>query len=55
VSELFRSGAVTPWGDRAGDLVDAVVAAARYQSFDNAPVLLFMTVGAVLMVVLFRS
>lgn len=55
VSDLFRTGAVTPWGDRAGDLVDAVWAAARYQSFDNAPVLIFMTVGAVLMVFLFRS
>ena len=55
MSELFASGSVTPWGDRAGDLLGAVVAAARYQSFDNAPVLLFIAVGIVLMVFLFRS
>jgi hypothetical protein len=55
MSDLFASGSVSPLGDRAGDLVSAVVAAARYQSFDNAPVLLFVTVGVVLMVVLFRS
>ena len=55
MSDLLASGSVSPWGDRAGDLVSAVVSAARYQSFDNAPVLLFVAVGIVLMVFLFRS
>jgi hypothetical protein len=55
MSDLFTSGSVTPWGDRAGDLFSALWAAARYQSFDNAPVLIFVTVGVVLMVFMFRS
>jgi hypothetical protein len=55
MSDLFATGSVTPWGDRAGDLIGALVAAARYQSFDNAPVLIFVTVGVVLMVFMFRS
>ncbi len=55
MSDLFSSGSVTPWGDRAGDLVNAVVGAARYQSMDNGPVLLFIAVGIVLMVFMVRS
>jgi hypothetical protein len=55
VSELFLSGSVTPWGDRVGDLFNALWAAARAQSLDNAPVLVFVTVGTLLTVFMLRS
>lgn len=48
-------GSLTPWGDRAGDLGSALVAAARYQSMENAPLLVFAAVGAVLVVFMLKS
>ena len=51
VSDLFAGGdSVTPLGDRAGDLGHALVSAVRHQSIENAPLLLFAAVGAVLVV-----
>ena len=55
VSDLFFTGSVTPWGDRVGDLVSALWIAARAQSLDNAPVLVFVTVGTVLTIFMLRS
>jgi hypothetical protein len=55
VSDVFGSGAVSPWGDRLGDLGNALWMAARQQSIENAPLLVFATVGAVLMVFMLRS
>jgi hypothetical protein len=48
-------GSLTPWGDRAGDLGSALVAAARYQSIENAPLLVFAAVGAVLVVFMLKT
>jgi hypothetical protein len=48
-------GSLTPWGDRAGDLGSALLAAAKYQSLENAPLLVFAAVGAVLVVFMLRS
>jgi hypothetical protein len=55
VSDLFGAGAVTPWGDRLTDLGSALWSAARNQSIDNAPVLVFTTVGAVLTLFMLKS
>jgi hypothetical protein len=58
VSDLFRSGSsvsVTPWGGRLMELGDALWTAARHQSVDNAPLLVFATVGAVLTVFMLKS
>jgi len=55
VIDLFGSGSVMPWGDRLSDLGNALWAAARTQSLDNAPLLVFATVGAVLTVFMVRS
>ena len=55
VSGLLASGGMTPWGDRFGDLVNALWAAARTQSLDNAPVLVFVTVGTVLTLFMVKS
>jgi hypothetical protein len=46
---------LTPWGDRVSDLGDALVSAVRHQSIENAPLLVFTAVGAVLLVVMFKS
>ena len=56
-SALVGSGAhsVTPWGDRLGDLVEALASAVRHQSLENAPLLVFTAVGAVLVVFMVKS
>jgi len=55
MSDLFMTGGITPWGDRLGELGSALWIAARTQSIDNAPMLVFVTVGAVLTVFMLRS
>jgi hypothetical protein len=57
VSDLFVGGGngVGPWGSRLGELGNALWMAARSQSMDNAPLLVFATVGAVLTVFMLRS
>ena len=56
VSELFGStGSVGPWGDRLSDLGSALWLAVKDQSIDNAPMLVFATVGAVLTLFMFKS
>lgn len=55
VSDLYGNGNVTPFGDRVIDLAGALASAARYQSTEHAPLLVFATVGAVLTVFMLRS
>ncbi len=58
MSELVGSGSVsdvTPWTHRAGELGDALWSAARSQSLENAPLLVFATVGALLTLFMFKS
>jgi hypothetical protein len=55
VSELFGGASIGPWGDRLGDLGSAVWMAVKDQSIDNAPMLVFATVGAVLTLFMFKS
>jgi hypothetical protein len=50
------SGAVlSPLGDRLGDLGGALWLAAREQSLENAPMLIFAVVGIALVVFMVRS
>ena len=55
ISDLFGTGAVSPWGDRVGDVGSALWIAVRHQSIENAPLLVFATVGAVLTLFMLRS
>ena len=53
-NELIGSG-VSPWGDRVGDLGTALMTALKYQSIENAPLLVFAAVGAVLVAFMLRT
>ena len=56
VSDVMSTGnGLTPWGDRVSDLGDALFSAVRHQSIENAPLLVFATVGAVLFVFMVRT
>ena len=56
VSELIGSSAsVAPLSSRVADLGDALWSAARHQSIENAPMVVFATVGIVLMLFMVRS
>jgi len=55
-SDLFSGGSgLSPWGDRAGDLGGALVSAFRYQSIENAPLLVFAAAGAVLVAFMLKT
>jgi hypothetical protein len=55
-NELTSGGeTVGTWGERASYLGDAVVTAARHQSIENAPLVVFATVGAVLFLFMVRT
>ena len=54
-SNVWAGGQLTPWGDRVGDLGDARMRALRHQSIENAPLLIFTAVGAVLVVFMVKS
>jgi hypothetical protein len=49
------AGNVTSWNGRVSMFTDALVDAARYQSIENAPMLIFATVGAVLFLFMVRT
>ena len=49
------SGADVSWGNRITEVGDAVVTAIRHQSIDNAPVMMFAVVGAVLFLFMIRT
>ena len=54
--ELVSGGqSVGTWGDRASYLGDAVLTAARHQSIENAPLVVFATAGAVLFLFMVRT
>jgi hypothetical protein len=54
-SQLVSSGSMTPWGDRLGDLGGALASAVKYQSIENAPLLIFTTVGAMLFLFMVKT
>ena len=54
-SELFMRGDASPWGDRITDLGGALTTALKYQSLENAPLLVFAAVGAVLFVFMVKA
>ena len=55
VSDVMRgSDGLTPWGDRLTDLGTALASAVRHQSIENAPLLIFAAVGAVLFVFMLK-
>ena len=47
--------AMSPWGDRVSELGGALMTAARTQSIENAPLLIFATAGGVLFLFMFRT
>ena len=49
------AGNVSSWSNRVGMFATALVDAAQYQSIDNAPLLIFATVGAVLFLFMVRT
>ena len=56
VGEVVSGGeGLSPWGDRVGDLGHALSMAVRHQSIENAPLLLFTAVGAVLFVFMAKA
>jgi hypothetical protein len=55
VSDVVTGGdGLTPWGDRVSDLGSALALAVRHQSIENAPALIFVAVGAVLVVFMLK-
>jgi hypothetical protein len=52
---LHGNGSVSPWGDRLGDLGGALWQAAQHQSIENAPMLVFASVGAVLFLFMIKT
>jgi hypothetical protein len=54
--DLFSGGnGLSTWGDRAADLGRALAGAVRHQSIENAPLVVFAVVGAVLVVFMVRT
>jgi len=56
-NDLVGSGGhgLPPWGDRVGDLGHALMSAVRYQSIENAPLLIFAAAGAILVAFMLRT
>lgn len=55
-NEIVSGGdAIGTLGDRASYLGDAVLTAARHQSIENAPLVVFATAGAVLFLFMVRT
>ena len=46
---------VSSWGSRVSELADALATAIRYQSIENAPLMVFATVGAVLFLFMVKA
>ena len=56
VSELVgNTASVAPLSTRFAELLDALWTAARYQSIENAPLVVFATVGIVLTIFMVKS
>jgi hypothetical protein len=54
-NELASPEGVGTWGDRASYLGDAVITAAKYQSIENAPLVVFATAGALLFLFMVKT
>lgn len=54
-SDLAAGAGASSWTGRIGELTGVLVAAARHQSIENAPLLIFAVVGAVLVVFMVKS
>ena len=55
-TELFASGqGLSSLAGRASELADTVATAVRYQSIENAPMVLFATVGGILFLFMVRT
>ena len=48
-------GSVSSFTDRASQLADALATAVKYQSIENAPLVVFASVGALLFVFMVRT
>ena len=55
VTDMVRGATVMSWSDRIGDLGGTLWSAARDHSIDNAPLLVFATVGTVLTLFMIKS
>lgn len=53
-AELVHGGG-TPWDNRLADLGGALLDAARYQSIENAPLVVFAAVSAMLVLFMWRT
>jgi hypothetical protein len=53
--ELVANDAIGSWSDRAGLMGDALLSAVRHQSIENAPLVVFATVGTVLFLFMVRT
>jgi len=54
--DLLSAGSgVTPLGHRAAELGNALLDAAKHQSIENAPMMIFAVVGAVLVLFMVRT
>jgi hypothetical protein len=52
---VYGGGGMSSMGDRIGDLAGTLYAAARHQSIENAPLVVFAAVGAVLVVAMLKT
>ena len=56
ISDVVTGGdGVSSWGSRVTELADALTTAVRYQSIENAPLMVFATVGAVLFLFMVKA
>jgi hypothetical protein len=54
-SEFVVGGGVASFADRASMLGDALLSAVKYQSIENAPMVVFATAGAALFLFMVRT
>jgi hypothetical protein len=52
---LFGGNGLSSWDNRATDLGHALVAALRYQSIENSPMMFFVVAGVVLFVFMAKA
>jgi len=52
---LSGADSLTPFGDRITDVGNVIVTAIRHQSIENAPMMIFAVVGAVLFLFMIRT
>ena len=52
---LSGNDSLTPFGDRITDVGSVIVTAIRHQSIENAPMMIFAVVGAVLFLFMVRT